>query len=292
MTGNEKLKELYEAISPCRLCPVNCMAERLKSEFGVCKAPLKVKISAGVLYPGEEPPLSGRYGSGTIFFSYCNLRCVYCQNYQFSQLGNGRTVSLKELAQIMLSLQSKGACNINLVTPSHYFPQAIAALQIAKSNGLVLPVVLNTSGYESVEVLRMLEGFVDIYLPDFRYIDDRKAETYSGAKSYVTIATNAIREMLRQVPEVTYDSRGIMTKGVVIRILVFPNGIEDLRLTLRHIAREFGRDVFVSLMTQYVPVYMAKDYPEIERKLTKEEILSAIKLLKEEGFKNGWLQYE
>ncbi len=292
MNEFERLKKLYELISPCKLCPLNCNSERLKNQLGICNANLRVKISASVLYPGEEPPLSGQYGSGTIFFSFCNLKCVYCQNFQFSQLGNGRFVSVLELSKLMLDLQTKGASNINLVTPTHYFPQVASALLFAKNYGLSVPVVLNTSGYESVEVLRLMEGLIDIFLTDFRYIDDEKAVKYSSAPNYVSVATNAVKEMLRQIPEVRYSDKGIMIKGVVIRILVFPNGLNDVKLTLSHIASEFGKDVHISLMSQYIPVYKAKDFSEISRKLTKYEILQSVKVLKEQGFKNGWVQYE
>ncbi len=289
--GLEKIKKLYSLLSPCKLCPLECGVLRLNGEVGACNSKIKVKISAGILYPWEEPPLSGRYGSGTIFFSNCNLKCIYCQNFQFSQLGKGKEVSLIELSQMMLSLQEKNASNINLVTPTQYFPQAIAALNIARKNGLRIPSVLNTSGYESVPVLKLLEGYIDIFLPDFRYINNEKAFKYSGVKNYVSITAEAIKEMLRQAPEVKYNREGIIVKGVILRILVFPDGLEDLRLTLKHISNMFGRDLYVSLMSQYVPVYRAKEFPEIARKLTKNEIREALKILHKEGFKNGWVQY-
>lgn len=292
MNEIEKIKRLYEMLSPCYLCPLRCGVERLKRESGICNSGIVTKISAFTLYKGEEPPLSGRDGSGTIFFSNCNLKCVYCQNFQFSQIGNGRFVSVKELTHIMLSLQEKGASNINLVTPTHYFPPIVASLRLAKSNGLTLPIILNTIGYEDVKVLNLLEGYIDIYLPDFRYIDDQKAIKYSQAPDYVNITTAAIKEMLKQVPEVKFRPNGTMSRGVIIRILLFPDNLQDLRLTLRHIAKEFGKDVYISLMSQYVPVYRAKEFPEISRKLSREEMLEAIKILREEGFKNGWVQYD
>lgn len=287
----KNLEELYSMLSPCSLCPLECNSLRLKGQVGKCNSNIKVKISASVLYPGEEPPLSGKFGSGTIFFSNCNLKCVYCQNFQFSQLGNGKMISLAELSKIMIQLQHKGAANINLVTPTQYFPQAASAIYFARKQGLKIPIVLNTSGYEKVEVLKKLENFIDIYLTDFRYIDDKKAIKYSKAPNYVNVTTEAVREMLRQKPSIKYDKFGLMKEGVIIRVLVFPGMINDLRLILKHIAREFGHSVYISLLSQYVPVFRACEFPEISRKLTKAEIMESIKVLREEGFKNGWVQY-
>lgn len=287
----KNIEELYSMLSPCGLCPLECNSLRLKGQIGNCNSDLKVKISASVLYPGEEPPLSGRFGSGTIFFSNCNLKCVYCQNYQFSQLGNGKIISINELSKIMLQLQKRGAANINLVTPTQYFPQMAASIYIARKQGLKIPTVLNTSGYEKVEILKKLENFIDIYLTDFRYIDDEKAVKYSGAPNYVNITTEAIKEMLRQKPSIKYNKFGLIKEGVIVRVLVFPGMINDLRLILRHIASKFGHSVYISLLSQYVPVFRASEFPEISRKLTKEEIIESVKILRQEGFKNGWVQY-
>lgn len=288
----EKIRQLYKLISPCYLCPLNCGARRLEGEKGICNSIVIPKISSYTLYKGEEPPLSGQYGSGAIFFSNCNLKCVYCQNYNFSQFNSGMEVSVLRLSDIMIELQSKGASNINLITATHFLPQSIAALRLARQRGLNLPVVWNTSGYESVEILKLLEGFVDIYLPDFRYSSNEKGVKYSGVSFMATFTISAIKEMLKQVGGVSFDSKGVMKKGVVIRMLVFPNGAGELRNILEIIKKEFSTDVFISLMSQYVPVFRAKEFPEIARKLTKEEVLSAIKILRSEGFKNGWVQYD
>lgn len=292
MSELEKIKELYKLLSPCYLCPLNCGAKRLKGEQGTCNSQVVPRISSYTLYRGEEPPVSGQNGSGAIFFSNCNLRCVYCQNYNFSQLGKGKDVSVLELSEIMMKLQSMNSSNINLITATHFLPQSIAALRLARQKGLSLPIVLNTSGYESLEVLRLLEGFIDVYLPDFRYATDEEGIKYSGVPFILTFTLSAIKEMLRQVGNITFDSKGIMKKGVIIRILVFPNGIENLRKILRIIKKEFSTDIYISLMSQYVPVYLAKNFPEINRKLIKSEILESIKVLREEGFKNGWVQYD
>ena len=291
MNELEKIKKLYRLMSPCYLCPLNCGAERLKGQKGVCDSNVVAKVSSYILYRGEEPPVSGQNGSGAIFFSNCNLKCIYCQNYNFSQLGSGNDVSILELSEIMMKLQSMKASNINLITTTHFLPQSIAALHIARQKGLNLPIVWNTSGYESLEILKLLEGFIDVYLPDFRYATDEEGVKYSGASFMTVFTISAIKEMLRQVGEVRFDPKGIMKKGVIIRILVFPNGIENLRKILRIIKSEFSVDVYISLMSQYVPVYLAKNFPEINRKLAKSEVSEAIKLLREEGFKNGWVQY-
>jgi putative pyruvate formate lyase activating enzyme len=292
MNELEKIKKLYRLMSPCYLCPLNCGAERLKGQRGVCNSNVVARVSSYILYKGEEPPVSGQNGSGAIFFSNCNLKCVYCQNYNFSQLGSGENVSISELSEIMMKLQSMKASNINLITATHFLPQSMAALRIAIQKGLNLPIVWNTSGYESVEILKLLEGFIDVYLPDFRYATDEEGVKYSGVPFMTVFTVSAIKEMLRQVGEVRFDSKGIIKKGVIMRILVFPNGSENLRKILRIIKSEFSADVYISLMSQYVPVYLAKNFTEINRKLTKSEISEAIKLLREEGFKNGWVQYD
>ncbi|MGC9125058.1 MAG: radical SAM protein [Caldisericaceae bacterium] len=264
----------------------------MKGELGACNSGVEIRISSYVLYKGEEPPISGKNGSGAIFFSNCNLKCVYCQNYNFSQLGGGYNISLTKLSSIMLGLQQKGASNINLITATQYLPQAVGALRFARSKGLAIPIVFNTSGYESQSVISLLENFVDIYLVDFRYPLDSLGNRYSGVDSYTTIALSAIREMLRQKPDVKFDAKGIMKEGVVIRILVFPNGLDYLRLSLEILKKEFGKGIYISLMTQYVPVYKSSLYLEISRKLTKDEIRMSIKILRDAGFKNGWVQYD
>jgi len=286
-----QIKELYKLLSPCFLCPLNCGAERLEGEYGICGASYKVKISSYTLYKGEEPPLSGVNGSGAIFFSHCNLKCVYCQNFNFSQYGNGHFVSVRELSNIMIELQNRGAANINLITATHYLPQVTAAIKIARCRGLTIPIVYNTSGYESVKVLRLLNGFIDIYLTDFRYAFNEHAVKYSSAPFYKEITREALVEMYRQVRNLKIGKDGIAVKGTIIRLLLFPNGLKELEKILEIIAESIGNQVHISLMSQYVPVYRAREYPEINRKITKEEFLHASHLLRKFGFKNGWVQY-
>ncbi len=286
-----QIKELYKLLSPCFLCPLNCGAKRFEGEYGICDASQRVKISSYTLYKGEEPPLSGVNGSGAIFFSHCNLKCVYCQNFNFSQYGSGHFVSVRELSNIMLGLQGKRAANVNLITATHYLPQVVSAIKIARDNGLVIPVVYNTSGYESVRVLRLLDGFVDIYLADFRYAFNGNAIKYSSAPFYKEIAKEALVEMYRQVGDLKLGKDGTAVRGLIIRLLLFPNGLKELEKILEIISGCVGSRVHISLMSQYVPVYRAKEYPEISRKITKEEFLRASHLLRKFGFTNGWVQY-
>lgn len=291
MTQMEALKELYALLSPCKLCPLECESDRYKRELGVCNADVLMKISNAVLYKGEEPPLSGQFGSGTIFFSYCSLKCVYCQNYHFSQLGSGRIVSVRGLAHIMLELERKGAANINFVTATHYAPQAMAALVLARRMGLKIPAVWNTIGYERVEVIRLLNEFIDIYLPDLRYLNDEDAVLYSNAPNYFKTTLDAIKEMVK-AKSIKFGRDGLLKEGVVVRYLVFPNKVSELRQALRILKREFSNNILISIMTQYVPVYRANEFKEISRKLTKEEILEVKKIVKEEGITYGWVQYD
>lgn len=286
-----QIRELYKLLSPCFLCPLNCGAKRLEGEYGICGASNRIKISSYTLYKGEEPPLSGVNGSGAIFFSHCNLKCVYCQNFNFSQYGNGYFISVRELSNIMIDLQNKGAANINLITATHYLPQVAAAIKIARDKGLVIPIVYNTSGYESVKVLQLLNGFIDIYLTDFRYAFNEHAVKYSSAPFYKEIAKEALIEMYKQVGNLKIVKDGTAAKGLIVRLLLFPNGLEELKKILEIISKSVGNQVHISLMSQYVPVYRAKEYPEINRKVTKEEFLHAAYLLRKFGFTNGWVQY-
>ncbi len=286
-----RLKKLYNLFSPCYLCPLNCGADRLRNKKGICNAGIKVKISSATVYKGEEPPLVGKTGSGAIFFSFCNLKCVYCQNYNFSQNGNGHFVSVKKLSEIMLNLQEKGVSNINLITATHFIPQVASSLILAKKKGLKIPVVYNTSGYESVSVLKLLSGLVDIYLTDFRYGTNEWALKYSAAPFYTEITKAALKEMFRQTGNLELGENGIAKKGTVVRLLIFPEGLAELELSLKFIKETVGTDIYVSLMSQYVPVYKAKNYPPLNRKVTKQELLKASHLLRKCGFKNGWIQY-
>ena len=291
MKIEDQIAELHHLFSPCYLCPLNCGAKRNKGEIGLCRAGKSIKIASYTLYKGEEPPLVGNSGSGAIFFSYCNLRCVYCQNYNFSQLGRGKEISIEDLANIMLKLQNKGALNINLVTPTHFIPDVASAIFIARKNGLMLPIVYNTSGYESVKIIKLLKGIVDIYLVDFRYGTDVAGKKYSKVPYYTEITKAAIKEMYNQVGNLLME-RGIAKRGIIIRHLLFPNGINELKNIVNFIVNNLSKDVYFSLMSQYVPVYQAKMYPEINRKITKREFFLASRIVRDAGIRNGWIQYK
>ncbi|MEF3245210.1 MAG: radical SAM protein [Caldisericaceae bacterium] len=286
----EALKSLYKMFSPCELCPLDCRVNRLKEEVGVCNSGLLVKISNAVLYKGEEPPLTYKNGSGAIFFSNCSLKCVYCQNYQFSQLGAGRIISVRGLASTMLDLESKGAANINFITATHYAPQAMASLQIARERGLKIPAVWNTVGYEKKEVIELLNEFIDIYLPDLRYVNNEDGVKFSFVENYFDITLEALKTMVKSKP-IKFDALGRLKQGVIVRYLVFPNKLNDLRIALRILKENFGDEIFISVMTQYVPVYRAKNYEELSRSLTKEEITEVKKIVKVAKIRHGWVQY-
>ena len=238
----------------------------------------------------EEPCISGESGSGTIFFSGCNLRCQFCQNYKISQEGTGTQISIKELAEKMLELQDMGANNINIVTGFMYVPQIIESLKIAKNKGLTIPIVYNSSGYEKLETLKLLEEYIDIYLPDFKYYYNDLAIRLSNADAYCNIAIDAIREMLRQQPVNIYDDTGMLKKGVIIRHLVLPNHIQNSKRVLKTIKKSFGKNVCVSIMAQYFPSYKALEIEDINRKLTEEEFTEIEKFINQLDLKNGYIQ--
>ncbi|MGB9721100.1 MAG: radical SAM protein [bacterium] len=266
----ELIDRLYKLLGSCRLCPRQCKVNRLQGEHGNCKAGLKPKVSSYHQHFGEEYCLVGSSGSGTIFFTHCNLHCVYCQNYDISQLGLGREVSVEGLAQMMIELQKLGCHNINLVTPTPWVPQIVEALFVAQADGLHLPVVYNCGGYESVEILNMLEGIIDIYMPDIKYGDNSKAEKYSKVSDYWDIVRKAIKEMYRQVGDLIIEN-GIAKKGLLIRHLVLPNNLADSNKCLEFIANEISRNSFVNIMDQYHPVYKANEYLELNRRITPKE---------------------
>jgi len=286
----EKLiDKFYQLLSPCRICPRECGVARLQGETGNCKAGLKIKVSSYHQHFGEEPPLVGRYGSGTIFFSHCNLHCVYCQNYEISQLGIGQEVSLEELAQMMLNLQGLGCHNINLVTPTPWVPQIVKALSIAQGRGLRLPIVYNCGGYESVETLKLLDGIIDIYMPDIKYSDNCNAEKYSNAPNYWDIVRPALKEMWRQVGDLILEN-GIARQGLLIRHLVLPADIAGSRQCFKFIKEELSSNTVVNVMAQYYPTFKAEEYPEITRRITTNEYQKALKELKELGLDAGFRQ--
>lgn len=278
-------------LEKCTLCPRNCKVNRLEGKLGRCKAGAKIKIAASDLHFYEEPCISGTDGSGTVFFTGCNLSCKFCQNYKISQECGGKEIETKELADKFLELQKKGANNINLVTGFMFVPQIIEALEIAKTNGLNIPVVYNTSGYESLETLKMLEGYVDIYLPDLKYAYDDLAEEISDVKDYFEIAKLALKEMKRQVgSEMIFDERGMLQKGMIIRHLVLPNHLQNSKKVLKWIRENLGKDTYVSVMAQYFPCYKAEGDKDIGRKITQEEYDEIADFFESLGLHNGYMQ--
>ena len=286
---SKKAEEIWERLSSCDLCPFDCKVNRLNGEIGVCRANDELYISSYNIHYGEEPPISGYRGSGTIFFTHCLSRCVYCQNYPISQLGYGNKYTIDRLAEIMLYLQKRGAHNINLVTPTHYIAHIISALEIAKNKGLNIPIVYNTFGYEKLDVLKVLEGIVDIYLVDMRYSSDDKALKYSRVKNYVEINRNAVKEMHRQVGNLNMEN-GIAKKGVIVRLLVMPEDISGTTDTLRFLAKEVSKDIYISLMSQYFPAHRAFKYPPLDRGITKDEYQRVLLERERLGMNNGWVQ--
>lgn len=278
-----------ELLEKCTICPHNCGINRTNNQIGRCKSKDTVKIALYSTHNFEEPCISGKKGSGTVFFSNCNMNCVFCQNYEISQQGKGKEITIEELAEIFIKQQEKDVENINLVTPTSYVPQIIEAIKIARNKGLKLPIVYNTNGYEKVETLKMLEGYVDIYLPDFKYSDNELAKRLSKVNNYFEIATQALTEMYKQTGKAVFDDRGIMQKGMIIRHLVLPNHILNSRRVLKWI-NENMHDVYVSVMAQYFPTYKAKNIEDINRKLTKEEYEQIENYLYRLDLENGYIQ--
>lgn len=273
----------------CTICPNTCEIDRFNGEIGICHAGLQPKIARASLHFGEEPCISGDAGSGTVFFSNCNLNCLFCQNYKISHEGYGQEVSIDELSQIYLNLQSQGALNINLVSATQYIPQVAESLIIAKDKGLNIPIIYNSNGYESIEGLRILEGLIDVYLPDLKYYDNKYAVEYSAAPSYFDNATAAILEMFRQVGIPIYND-GIIKKGLIIRHLLLPGLSIDSKRILRWIKDNLPIEIPVSLMAQYTPVYRPEFIEKLNRRITKKEYNKAIDYFFEIGLENGFIQ--
>ena len=258
-------------LKECILCPHKCKINRVNGENGRCKAGAKVKIALADLHFFEEPCISGENGSGTVFFTGCNLSCKFCQNYKISQKMHGKEIEIEELANEFLKLQDRGANNINLVTGVMYIPQIIESIKIAKEKGLKIPIVYNSSGYENPDALRMLDGYIDVYLPDLKYYDDALAKRLSGIDKYYEYATESIKEMYRQVGSPEIDENGLIKKGLIVRHLILPNNMENSKKVLKWIKDEFDTKILVSVMAQYFPTNKAMEFEEINRKLTQEE---------------------
>lgn len=274
----------------CNICPHECKINRLNEEIGRCKAKDQVKIALYSTHDFEEPCISGSKGSGTVFFSNCNLNCVYCQNYEISQLGRGKEITVQELANIFLKQQENGVENINLVTPTSYVLQIIEAIKIAKREGLNIPIIYNTNGYEKVETIKLLEGYIDVYLPDLKYAENEIAKKYSNVNNYFEVSTKAIKEMVSQVGIPKLNDNGIIEKGVIVRHLVLPNNIQNSKKVLKWIKENLPSEIFVSIMAQYFPTYKAKELKDLNRKLTKVEWQEIEDYVSELEIENGYMQ--
>lgn len=283
---------MLEELEKCEVCPHKCKINRKNNKIGRCKASDKVKIALYSTHDFEEPCISGKKGSGTVFFSNCNLNCVYCQNYEISQQGKGKEISIEELANIFLEQQNKNVENINLVTPTSYVPQIIETIKIAKERGLKIPIVYNTNGYENIETIKKLEGYIDIYLPDLKYAENKLGKRYSKIEDYFEIATKAIKEMENQIGSPKFNDEGIMQRGVLVRHLVLPNNIENSKKVLKWMKDNLKEDTYVSIMAQYFPTFKAKieEYKELNRKLNLKEWEEIEDYIYELNFKNGFMQ--
>ncbi len=286
----KKLAAANARLQHCDLCPRRCLVNRQAGEKGFCGAGADLKISSYNAHFGEEPPISGTHGSGTIFFTGCNLRCVFCQNYPISQLGHGQPFTVRELADIMLELKKRKCHNLNLVTGAIYLPQILSALELAIKEGFDLPLVYNCSGYESLDALELLDGIVDIYLPDAKYNDPRMSKKYSQSADYPEINKLALKEMYRQVGDLILDEEGLAVRGLIIRHLVLPENIAGSEQVLEFIAKEISAQTFLSLMAQYHPAHLASNFPELSRRLTKPEYERVVDKLHELELDNGWCQ--
>lgn len=288
---NEIIDTFNSILKECVLCPRQCKVNRLKKELGYCRSGPEAKIASFNLHHGEEPPISGIRGSGTIFFSGCTLQCIYCQNYPISHLNHGEVVGDQELAGYMLELQEQGAHNINLVTPTHFIPAIVRALMTAIKNGLSIPIVYNSSGYERLEIVSLLKDIVDIYMPDAKYASEAVSKRYSDAPDYSTYNCASLKEMYRQVGNLVMDSQGIAQKGLMVRHLVLPRNIRETEHILTFLRDEISPDIYLSLMAQYHPAYKADTCTELQTSLPRGEYKTALKIADKLGVNKGWRQH-
>lgn len=279
-----------QLLEDCTLCPRECHVNRNKGRRGYCKETSELTVARAALHMWEEPCISGQCGSGTVFFSGCAMGCVFCQNQLIATGKWGKQITVSRLAGIFLELQEQGAANLNLVTAGHYVPQVMEGLDLARSRGFLLTVVYNSSGYEKAETLGMLEGYVDVYLPDFKYMDSRIAQRYSNASDYSQYAKSAIREMVRQVGEAEFDSRGMMKKGVIVRHLILPGHTKDSMEVLKYLYETYRDQIYISIMNQYTPMEKVLGFPEINRKVTDREYRRVVNYAVELGITNGFIQ--
>lgn len=280
------MNELYNA---CTLCPRKCHINR-NLITGVCNNTSSIKVARSALHYFEEPSISGSNGSGTIFFSGCNLKCCYCQNKEISTNNFGINISIKRLSELMLDLQSKKANNINLVTPTHFVPSIIEAIKLARENGLSIPIVYNTSGYESVDTIKLLDGYVDIYLTDFKYFDDKLGEDLSKVKNYFEVASTALDEMYKQVSKNKFSNNGLITKGIIVRCLVLPTKGNDTKKIINYLYQKYQDNIYLSIMNQYTPVTTNTSFPFLNSKVSEEEYDDIINYALDLGVKNAYIQ--
>ena len=277
-------------LEKCEIFPHRCKVNRQEGKIGRCRCDDKIKIALVSTHNYEEPCISKIHGSGTVFFSNCNLSCMYCQNYEISQLGRGKNITIQELADIFIKQQSKGVNNINLVTPTMYAYQIIEAIKIARKNGLKIPIIYNTNGYENVETIKALEGYIDVYLPDLKYYSNEMSRKYSKVDNYFEYATKAIKEMYKQVGTAKFNEDGIIQKGVIIRHLVLPNHLQNSKHILKWIKENMPEDIYVSVMAQYFPTYKAKEDKYINRKINNKEYKEIENFLYTLNLTNGYIQ--
>lgn len=280
---SNKIRQAEEVLKSCILCPRACKVDRTAGERGFCKTGDQPYVSSWNPHFGEEAPLVGSHGSGTIFFTHCNLGCLFCQNWTISHLDEGNTISFKGMADIMITLQNYGCHNINFVTPTHQVPMILRSLEIAIEEGLKVPIVYNCGGYEALETLEILDGVIDIYMPDFKYADPGPAEKYSKAKDYPEVAKAAIKEMHRQVGDLVTDERGIALRGLLVRHLVLPEGLAGTEEVARFLVEEISPNTYTNIMAQYYPCYKAVEHPPLDRRLTHEEYRKAVKAARDAG---------
>ena len=279
----ERIEKAQNLLKECQICPRRCKVNRLENKMGLCKVGRLSKVSSYNPHFGEELPLVGMHGSGTIFITSCNLGCVFCQNYEISHLGEGFEVSSERFAQMMIELQNMGCHNINFVTPTHVVPQILEALLIAVREGLKIPLVYNTGGYDLVETLELLEGVFDIYMPDFKFSDSEVAARLCKARDYPQVAMKAIKEMHRQVGDLVVDERGIAERGLIVRHLIMPNGLAGTRKVMQFLVQKISSNTYVNIMDQYHPCGLAHTYSEINRRISLEEFENALQIAREEG---------
>ena len=279
-----------DSLKKCAICPRKCGVDRIRGRLGYCRAPYNPVVYSYFAHHGEEPPISGSRGSGTIFFSHCNMKCVYCQNYSFSQLDEGSEISIESLSDIMLHLQETGCHNINLVSPTHFVPQIVLALETAFAKGLKIPIVYNTGGYDSTETLKRLSGVIDIYMPDMRYSNNEMASKYSDAPDYVEYNRPAIKEMHTQVGDLVLDDTGVARRGLIIRLLALPGKISGIEDTLRFVKEKVSKSAYLSIMSQYHPIFKAGSFKELSRTISGDEYKNVVDACRLLGLNNGWTQ--